>query len=229
MRTRVLFLLLSALIVSRLLVTVSACGGAARAAPVARPTAAHETGSGGQAVQTGGTLNVATEPGTIRDPALASARSDILLNQQVYDWLVEVGDNNQLLPGLATAWDSPDGKVWTFTLRSGVTFSNGQPFTADDVVYTFNRLQDPNVGSPLAADPGQRHRRSRPSTPPTSSSRSKTPTPSSPATSADYHAAILSKIGAGPGQDLGGHGAVHARSRMPPRTGPSSRRTRATG
>ena len=93
---------------------------------------------------------MATEPGTIRDPALASARSDILLNEQVYDWLVEVGDNNQLVPALATSWSSSDGKVWSFALRSGVTFSNGQPFTADDVVYTFNRLKDPKVGSPLA-------------------------------------------------------------------------------
>ena len=59
----------------------------------------------------GASSEVATEPATNRDPAFASARSDILINQQVYDWLVEVGQNNQLLPGLATAWDSPDGKV----------------------------------------------------------------------------------------------------------------------
>jgi peptide/nickel transport system substrate-binding protein len=124
--------------------TVVACGGGGSG------SSSTVAGSGGGQVHTGGTLTVATEPGTIRDPALASARSDILLNEQVYDWLVEVGDNNQLVPALATSWSSSDGKVWSFALRSGVTFSNGQPFTADDVVYTFNRLKDPKVGSPLA-------------------------------------------------------------------------------
>ena len=84
--------------------------------------------TGGGDVQTGGILSVSTEPATTRDPAFASGRADILINQQVYDWLVEVGDDNQLLPGLATSWDSPDGKTWTFTLRSDVTFSNGSRF-----------------------------------------------------------------------------------------------------
>ena len=143
-------------------------------------------------MQTGGTLSVATEPGAIRDPALASARSDILLNQQVYDWLVETGDDNQLLPGLATAWDSPDGKVWMFALRSGVTFSNGQPFTADDVVYTFTRLQDPNVGSPLAKTLA--NVTAIKAVDPTHVEFTlKDPNPEFPSDVSDYHAAILSK------------------------------------
>lgn len=147
MRSRMIVVIVLVLGMLTLLAAMSGCGGTAPQASDSTATAA----SGGQAAQTGGTLTIATEPGTIRDPALASARSDILLNQQVYDWLAEVGDNNQLTPSLATAWDSPDGKVWTFTLRSDVSFSNGQPFTADDVVYTFQRLRDSKVGSPLAA------------------------------------------------------------------------------
>jgi peptide/nickel transport system substrate-binding protein len=44
-------------------------------------------------------------------------------------------------PGLATKWTtSDDGKTWTFTVRSGVTFSDGVPLTAADVAYTFNRV-----------------------------------------------------------------------------------------
>jgi peptide/nickel transport system substrate-binding protein len=44
-------------------------------------------------------------------------------------------------PGLATKWTtSPDGKTWTFTVRSGVKFSDGVPLTAADVAYTFNRV-----------------------------------------------------------------------------------------
>jgi len=44
-------------------------------------------------------------------------------------------------PGLATKWTtSPDGKTWTFTVRSGVKFSDGVPLTAKDVAYTYNRV-----------------------------------------------------------------------------------------
>ncbi len=209
MRSLILFVLLSILIILATAAAVISCGGATTGSTATSATSATVGGTAtssatsggstsstgatsGQNAQTGGTLSVATEPGTIRDPALASARSDILLNQQIYDWLVEVGDNNQLLPSLATAWDSPDGKVWTFTLRSGVAFSNGQPFTADDVVYTFKRLQDPKVGSPLASSltnvtaiqaTDAEH----------AQFTLKDANPEFPSDVSDYHAAILSK------------------------------------
>src|SRR5215468_10997011 len=52
-------------------------------------------------------------------------------------------------PGLATAWThTPDGLTWTFTIRQGVNWSDGQPFTAQDVVYTFSRsLNDPTANA----------------------------------------------------------------------------------
>jgi peptide/nickel transport system substrate-binding protein len=183
---RLLFFLLSALALVILTGGLSACGSAGSGSSTTT------SGSGGQGIQIGGTLSIATEPGTIRDPALASARSDILLNQQVYDWLVEVGEDNQLLPSLATAWDSPDGKVWTFTLRSGVSFSNGEPFTAEDVVYTFTRLQDPNVGSPLAGTLANvTAMRAADSTHVEFTLQE--PNPEFPSDVSDYHAAILSQ------------------------------------
>src|SRR6188472_640850 len=47
-------------------------------------------------------------------------------------------------PDLATKWTtSDDGKTWTFTVRSGVKFSDGVPLTAKDVAYTFNRILKP--------------------------------------------------------------------------------------
>ncbi len=134
-------LILTCLVILVAIIVPTACGSEGDEAVTS--TTAGEAG-----MQTGGILQVATEPATNRDPAFASGRADILINQQVYDWLVEVSQDSDLTPGLATEWQSGDGKVWTFTLRADVKFSNGEAFTADDVVYTFNRLRDPEVGSP---------------------------------------------------------------------------------
>lgn len=58
--------------------------------------------------------------------------------------------NANLEPRLATEWTgTPDGLNWTFTLRPNVRFSDGAPFTAADVVFTFQVLYDPKVASPL--------------------------------------------------------------------------------
>lgn len=57
----------------------------------------------------------------------------------------------RLEPELATQWKtSKDGKTISFTLRQGVTFSDGTPFSAADVAYTFQQLMDPNVHAPMA-------------------------------------------------------------------------------
>jgi len=54
-----------------------------------------------------------------------------------------------LEPELATAWRVSDGgKTITFKLRSGLSFSDGTPFTADDVAYTVQQMMDPNLHSP---------------------------------------------------------------------------------
>ena len=66
----------------------------------------------------------------------------------VFDRLVEAitvsPGKSKLVPGLAESWDiSADGKVYTFHLRRGVLFHNGEELTADDVVYTFDRMLNP--------------------------------------------------------------------------------------
>jgi peptide/nickel transport system substrate-binding protein len=56
----------------------------------------------------------------------------------------------QLEPWLAESWtSSPDGLEWTLTLRRGVTFSDGVPFTSADVVFAFRAIYDERVGSPV--------------------------------------------------------------------------------
>ncbi len=105
------------------------------------------------AIQQGGTLKIGSQPGNVNfDPALfAGAVPDILLQQQIYEKLVTLGDDFVVQPTLATKWvPSTDGKTWTFTLRSGVKFSNGDPFSSADVVYTMDRLRSKKLGSPMA-------------------------------------------------------------------------------
>lgn len=58
---------------------------------------------------------------------------------------VESG-GSEIVPGLAETWKvSPEGKTYTFHLRKGVFFHNGEELTADDVVYTFDRMLDPKT------------------------------------------------------------------------------------
>jgi len=68
-----------------------------------------------------------------------------------FDRLVEtdtVDGEAQIVPGLADSWEiSEDGLSYTFHLHEGVTFQNGDPLTADDVVYTVNRMMNPATGA----------------------------------------------------------------------------------
>lgn len=69
----------------------------------------------------------------------------------LYDRLVRFDDTGQPAPDLATAWEANDeATAWTFTLREGVTFHDGKPFTSADVVYSFQHILDPATESPLA-------------------------------------------------------------------------------
>jgi peptide/nickel transport system substrate-binding protein len=78
------------------------------------------------------------------DPALVSSDTEVLVAAHVYDYLVDVDPQNRLVPRLAKEWKtSEDGLTYTFTLQEGVAFQDGAPLTAQDVVWTFNRLRDP--------------------------------------------------------------------------------------
>ena len=64
----------------------------------------------------------------------------------IFSNLTAYDAESALVGDLATAWEL-DGTSWVFTLRDGVTWHDGSPFTADDVKYTFERILDPEVGS----------------------------------------------------------------------------------
>ena len=102
----------------------------------------------GSSDQQDGVLRVAVQPVVQTDPAFISSDPEVLVANQVYDYLVDVSSNNTIEPRLATAWKvSEDGLTYEFTLADGVKFHDGNAFTAEDVVWTFDRLRDPEVGS----------------------------------------------------------------------------------
>ncbi len=79
--------------------------------------------------------------------------NDILtanVTRQIYNALVKVDAKMKIQPDLATKWENPSDKEWIFHLRKGVFFHNGEEFTANDVKYTIDRIQDPATASPGA-------------------------------------------------------------------------------
>lgn len=77
------------------------------------------------------------------DPHMTSAYASFQVLENVYDTLVQPGDDLSMEPALAESWEiSDDNLTWTFTLRDGVTFHNGRELVADDVVYSFQRIID---------------------------------------------------------------------------------------
>ncbi|HWE09930.1 MAG TPA: ABC transporter substrate-binding protein [Solirubrobacteraceae bacterium] len=129
-------------------VVLAACGGANKVGTSSAASSSSATG-GGTPVK-GGTLKLASQaPAAAVNPITVSDAGGLCMLAQTGEFLTF--DNNmtlQLQPMLATSWThSQGGKVWTFKLRSGVKFHNGQPLTADDVVYTMQQLADPKNAS----------------------------------------------------------------------------------
>src|ERR1700674_5193426 len=65
------------------------------------------------------------------------------INGHVYESLVERGKNLEIVPALATSWKQTSPTTWVFNLRQGVKWHDGSDFTADDVVFSIDRLQGP--------------------------------------------------------------------------------------
>jgi peptide/nickel transport system substrate-binding protein len=97
----------------------------------------------------GGTLRAAWDAEWVSlDPHLSSAYSSFAVLANVVEGLTTFDDEIKVAPALAESWEqSEDGLTWTFTLRQGVTFSNGRELTSEDVLFSFERIIDPELGS----------------------------------------------------------------------------------
>jgi peptide/nickel transport system substrate-binding protein len=97
-------------------------------------------------VKKGGRFSMARneEPLSL-DPIVPSDNGSIWVIYQMFDQLTTVNeDSSGIAPSLAESWEiSPDGTVYTFAIRQGVTFHDGSPMTMDDVVFSLERVFDP--------------------------------------------------------------------------------------
>ena len=98
----------------------------------------------------GGILKVATVDKPVNmDPGFAQLYSSLQVYQNVYNKLVYVDESGQFVPGLAKSWKADRDKTWVFDLVDNAVFHNGEPFTAKDVAFTFNRLLDAKNKLPM--------------------------------------------------------------------------------
>ena len=95
-------------------------------------------------------VQIGPDPETI-DPALNSAVDGGNMLLHAYECLLTVGQDGTLQPGQAESYDvSEDGLTWTFHLRDGLKWSDGSDLTANDFVYSWKRVCDPEVAAPYA-------------------------------------------------------------------------------
>ena len=120
---------------------------AATQAPAAKAT---EAPAAKAAAPAGGTLNIhwRTDNPVSFNPLFSTSGSEQQVERLIFGALLKMSDKLEPIPDLAEKWDiAPDAKTYTFTLRKNIKFSDGQPLTADDVIFTFERAIDKRVGS----------------------------------------------------------------------------------
>ncbi|WP_034946553.1 peptide ABC transporter substrate-binding protein [Erwinia oleae] len=93
--------------------------------------------------------HIKDEPATL-DPARAVGLPEIQVIRDLFEGLTSQDAKGNIVPGVATQWQTTDNKTWIFTLRKDARWSNGEPVTANDFVYSWRRLVDPKTGSTFA-------------------------------------------------------------------------------
>ena len=86
------------------------------------------------------------------NPIIANDSASGTINDQVFNGLVKYDKDIRLIGDLAERWDiSRDGKTFTFHLRKGVKWHDGVEFTAEDCLFTYQKLMDPKVATPYSS------------------------------------------------------------------------------
>jgi oligopeptide transport system substrate-binding protein len=116
-----------------------------RSALLSGLTIAALAGCSGRREAPAGLLRVAiANPPDSLDPAIGQFAAAALLYKQLFTPLTDYADTLELAPGLAESWGSrEDGRIWRFRMREGLRWSDGAPLTAEDVVWSVQRILDP--------------------------------------------------------------------------------------
>ena len=134
--------------------SLAACGGSASSAASTETSTAASTeaatGEESTGTANGFTVEYGPNPETL-DPALNSAIDGANTLITVFEPLLLIDQNNEVIPGQAESYTvSDDGLVWTFTMRDGLKWSDGTDLTAKDFEYSFKRMADPSTAAPYA-------------------------------------------------------------------------------
>ena len=131
---------------------LAACGGSKSGSTATSGTASSAAGSSTGSVNTAGfTVQYGPNPETL-DPSLNSAVDGANTIITIFEPLLIINENNEVIGGQAESWEeSEDGLTWTFTMRDGLKWSDGTDLTAKDFEYSFKRMADPATAAPYAA------------------------------------------------------------------------------
>lgn len=100
--------------------------------------------------------NNGSEPASL-DPHKVESNVEFSLISEMFDGLVAVTPEGAIEPRLALSWENKANTVWTFHLRPGITWSDGSAITAQDIVWSWQRLVSPKTASPYATYLGNMH------------------------------------------------------------------------
>lgn len=143
--------LLASMMLGATLVTTG-CGGNDAGADGA-DNAAEAAENGGAVASEQNTLVVAQNADAITlDPHGTNDVNSAIVMTQIYQTLVNQDENMEIYPGLAESWEQIDDLTWEFNLREDVYFHNGEPFTAEDVKFSFQRASEAAVVAPIVGE-----------------------------------------------------------------------------
>ena len=127
---------------------LAACGGSKSGSTATSGSTAGSTAGGTNTA--GFTVQYGSNPETL-DPALNSAIDGANTIITIFEPLLLINENNEVIGGQAESWEaSEDGLTWTFTMRDGLKWSDGTDLTAKDFEYTFKRMVNPDTAAPYA-------------------------------------------------------------------------------
>ena len=127
---------------------LAACGGSKSGSTATSGSTAGSTASGTNTA--GFTVQYGSNPETL-DPALNSAIDGANTIITIFEPLLLINENNEVIGGQAESWEaSEDGLTWTFTMRDGLKWSDGTDLNAKDFEYSFKRMANPDTAAPYA-------------------------------------------------------------------------------